>query len=327
MENRDVMAKMNMVQAINLALMQEMSRDEDVVLLGEDVGLDGGVFRVTEGLYKKFPNRVIDTPLAESCIVGTSIGMAVTGLKPIPEIQFDGFLPLAFDQLVNHASRIRNRSRGRFHVPMVVRVPCSGAIKALEHHTDSPEAYYCHMPGMKVVMPSRPYNAKGLLISAIRDPDPVMFFEPKHVYRAIKEEVPEDEYMIPLGKAEVIQEGSDITVISWGAMVKVVKEAVAGMNASIEVLDLQTLSPYDEEAVLSSVKKTGRVVIVQEAPKTCSLSSEIAALIAEKDVFSLEAPIMRVTGWDIIPPLPKMEKYYYPDAARVKKGIEKVLGY
>ena len=321
------MAKMNMVQAINLALHQEMQDDESVIVLGEDVGIDGGVFRVTDGLHEKFPGRVIDTPLAESAIVGASIGMSVMGLKPVAEIQFDGFLPPAFDQLLNHAARIRNRSRGRFHVPMVVRVPCSGGIKALEHHSDSPEAFYCHIPGLKVVMPSRPCNAKGLLVSAIRDPDPVIFFEPKRVYRAIKEEVSEEEYSIELGKAEVVQEGNDITVISWGAMLKTVKEVASGMQPSIEIIDLQTLSPLDEETIIKSVKKTGRAVVVQEAPKTCSLSAEISALINEKALLSLEAPVIRVTGWDIVLPLPKLEKYYYPDAARVKKNIEKVLSF
>jgi len=316
-----------MVQAINLALHQEMQDDESVIVLGEDVGIDGGVFRVTDGLHEKFPGRVIDTPLAESAIVGASIGMSVMGLKPVAEIQFDGFLPPAFDQLLNHAARIRNRSRGRFHVPMVVRVPCSGGIKALEHHSDSPEAFYCHIPGLKVVMPSRPCNAKGLLVSAIRDPDPVIFFEPKRVYRAIKEEVSEEEYSIELGKAEVVQEGNDITVISWGAMLKTVKEVASGMQPSIEIIDLQTLSPLDEETIIKSVKKTGRAVVVQEAPKTCSLSAEISALINEKALLSLEAPVIRVTGWDIVLPLPKLEKYYYPDAARVKKNIEKVLSF
>jgi pyruvate dehydrogenase E1 component beta subunit len=320
------MAKMNMVQAINLALRQEMEKDDDVLLLGEDVGIDGGVFRVTEGLYEKFPSRVIDTPLAESAIVGSAIGMAVAGLKPVAEIQFDGFLAPAFDQITNHASRIRNRSRGRFHVPLVIRVPSSGGIRALEHHSDSPEAFYCHMPGMKVVMPSRPYNAKGLMISAIRDPDPVIFFEPKRVYRAIKEEVPEEEYSIPLGVAEVVQEGSDATVISWGAMVKTVREAAADLK-SIEIIDLQTLSPLDEKAILKSVRKTGRAVIVQEAPRTCSLSSEISAIISEKALMSLEAPVIRVTGYDIIPPLPKAEKMYYPDAAKVRKSIEKIMSF
>lgn len=319
------MPVMNMVQAINLALHQEMEKDESVIVLGEDVAVDGGVFRVTDGLYKKFPGRVIDTPLAESAIVGTSIGMAVMGLKPVAEIQFDGFLPPAFDQLLNHASRIRNRSRGRYHVPLVVRVPCSGGIKALEHHSDSPEAYYCHMPGMKVVMPSSPYNAKGLLISAIRDPDPVIFFEPKRVYRAIKEEVPEEEYAIPLEKAAIVQEGSDATVITWGAMLKTVKEAAAEVKASIEIIGLQTLSPLDEETIIQSVKKTGRAVVVQEAPRTCSLSAEVSAVINEKALLSLEAPVLRVTGWDVVLPLPKLEKFYYPDAARVRKNIERVL--
>ncbi len=319
------MEKINIVQAINMALRQEMEKDPDVIVLGEDVGVDGGVFRVTDGLYKRFPGRVVDTPLAESGIVGVSIGMAAAGLKPVAEIQFDGFLPPAFDQLLSHASRLRNRTRGRYHVPIVVRVPCSGGIKALEHHSDSPEAYYCHMPGMKVVMPSRPYNAKGLLISSIRDPDPVIFFEPKRVYRAIKEEVPEEEYEIPLEKAEVVQEGTDATVITWGAMVKTVREAVSGMQSSIEIIDLQTLSPLDEETIISSVKKTGRAVVVQEAPKTCSLSSEISAIINEQALYSLEAPVLRVTGWDVVLPLPKLEKFYYPDAARVRKNIENVL--
>lgn len=322
-----MMEKMNMVQAINMALRQEMEKDASVIVLGEDVGVDGGVFRVTDGLYKKFPGRIVDTPLAESAIVGASIGMAVMGMKPVAEIQFDGFLPPAFDQLLNHASRIRNRSRGRYHVPLVVRVPCSGGIKALEHHSDSPEAYYCHMPGMKVVMPSRPYSAKGLLVSAIRDPDPVLFFEPKRVYRAIKEDVPEEEYAIPIGKAEVVQEGSDVTVVSWGAMLKTVKEAASGMKAGVEIIDLQTLSPLDVDAVIKSVKKTGRCVVVQEAPKTCGLGAEIAALISEKALFSLEAPVLRVAGWDVVTPLPKLEKYYYPDAARVRRAIEKVMGF
>ena len=319
------MPAMTMVQALNSAMDVMLARNPDIVLFGEDVGFYGGVFRVTDGLYKRFPGRVVDTPLAESCIVGASIGMAAAGLKPVAEIQFDGFLPPAFDQLLSHASRLRNRSRGRYHVPLVVRVPCSGGIKALEHHSDSPEAYYCHMPGMKVVMPSRPYSAKGLLISAIRDPDPVIFFEPKRVYRAIKEEVPEEEYEIPLEKAEVVQEGTDATVITWGAMVKTVREAVSGMQPGIEIIDLQTLSPLDEETIIGSVKKTGRAVVVQEAPKTCSLSAEISAIINEQALYSLEAPVLRVTGWDIVIPLPKLEKFYYPDAARVRKNIENVL--
>src|SRR3989344_5506085 len=215
------MAVLNMVQAINQALLQEMEIDSNVIILGEDVGKDGGVFRITEGLWQKFgDNRVIDTPLAESAIVGTSIGLAVSGLKPVAEIQFDGFLPPAFDQLTSHATRIRTRSRGRFHSPIVLRVPYGGGIRALEHHSDSPEAYYAHMPGLKVVIPSGPYDAKGLLASAIRDPDPVVFMEPKRVYRAIREEVPETEYTVPIGKANVVQEGSDITLVSWGAMVR-----------------------------------------------------------------------------------------------------------
>jgi len=315
-----------MVEAINQALMQEMERDKDVVILGEDVGKNGGVFRVTEGLWKKFGDeRVIDTPLAESGIVGTAIGMAIYGLKPVAEIQFDGFLPPAFDQLVNHATRIRARSRGRFKAHITVRVPYGGGIRALEHHSDSPEAYYAHMPGIKVVIPSTPYNAKGLLISSIRDPDPVIYFEPKRVYRAIKEDVPEESYAIPLGKARLLREGDDVTVISWGAMLKDVQDGVNLLkDVSVEIIDLQTLFPYDLDTVMKSAKKTGRIVIVHEAPKTCGFGAELAAAINERELLELEAPITRVTGFDTVVPLPKLEKYYYPDANRIAKAIKKV---
>lgn len=324
------MTVMNMVQAINSALKSEMERDETVVLLGEDIGRNGGVFRVTEGLWKKFGElRVMDTPLAESAITGTSIGMAIYGLKPVAEIQFDGFSIPTLDQLVNHASRIRNRSRGRFHVPMVVRVPYSGGIRALEHHSDSPETYFAHTPGLKVVVPSGPYDAKGLLVSAIRDPDPVIFLEPKRVYRAIKEDVPEEDYTVPIGEAKIIQQGDDVTLISYGAMMKIAREAVEklGGKYSVELIDLRSLSPLDDKTFIDSVKKTGRCVIVHEAPRTLGIAAEIIARINEKALLSLKAPVERVTGFDVVYPLPKLENYYLPNSERVSNAIEKVVAF
>ncbi|MDP6642269.1 MAG: alpha-ketoacid dehydrogenase subunit beta [Candidatus Nanoarchaeia archaeon] len=319
--------KANLVQAINMALSQEMEKDKSIVLLGEDVGIDGGVFRVTEGLFQKYKDRVFDTPLAESGIVGSSIGLALNGLKPIPEIQFEGFLMPALDQIISHASRIRNRSRGMFNVPLVVRSPFGGGIKALEHHSDSPETYFIHTPGLKVVIPSRPYDAKGLLISAIRDPDPVIFFEPKKIYRAFKEEVPEKEYTIPLGKANIIKQGEDLTIITYGSWVRETLKAIKDSKYNIEVIDLRTLKPLDTKAILNSVSRTGRCIIVHEAPKTLGLASEIIALINEKELLSLEAPIQRVTGYDIVVPLPKLEKYYMPNIDRIKKAIDKVMSF
>lgn len=320
------MSKLNMVQAINLALKEEMKKDKSVVILGEDVGKDGGVFRVTEGLLEEFsPERVIDTPLAESGIVGTAIGMAVYGLNPVAEIQFMGFIYPAVDQIFSHASRIRSRTRGRFTCPMVIRIPYGAGIKAPELHSESSEALFCHMPGVKVVVPSTPYYAKGLLISAIRDPDPVIFLESTRLYRLIKEEVPEGEYTIPLGKARVVQEGRDMTVISWGSMLHRALKAVEGFNS--EVIDLMTLSPLDEETIYKSVKKTGRVVIVHEAPKTCGLGAELSATIAEDAMLYLKAPIVRVTGYDVVMPLPKLEDYYMPNVERIRKGIEEVMKY
>jgi|TARA_B100001971_G_C18236282_1_gene567449 pyruvate dehydrogenase E1 component beta subunit len=319
--------KANLVQAINMALSQEMEKDKSIVLLGEDVGIDGGVFRVTEGLFQKYKDRVFDTPLAESGIVGSSIGLALNGLKPIPEIQFEGFLMPALDQIISHASRIRNRSRGMFNVPLVIRSPFGGGIKALEHHSDSPETYFVHTPGLKVVIPSRPYDAKGLLISAIRDPDPVIFFEPKKIYRAFKEEVPEKEYTIPLGKANIIKQGEDLTIITYGSWVRETLKSIEGSKYNIEVIDLRTLKPLDTKTILNSVSRTGRCVIVHEAPKTLGLASEIIALINEKELLSLEAPIQRVTGYDIVVPLPKLEKYYMPNSDRIKKAIDKVMSF
>lgn len=321
-----------MVQAINQALSEEMRRDKDVVLLGEDVGADGGVFRVTEGLYTEFgPERVVDTPLAELGIIGTAVGMAVYGLKPVAEIQFMGFIYAGVDQIFSHAARVRSRSRGRFTCPMVIRTPYGAGIKAPELHSESTEAMFCHMPGVKVVVPSSPYSAKGLLISAIRDPDPVIFLESTRLYRLVKEEIPEGEYAIPLGKARAAREGKDVTLIAWGGMLHRTLEAVRAMEAeggpSAEVIDLMTLSPLDEEAVYKSVKKTGRVVIVHEAPKTCGFGAELSASIAEYAMLHLRAPIMRVTGYDVVMPLPKLEDRYTPSVERIKNAVEEVMKY
>ena len=320
------MPAMTMVEALNLALKQEMSRDKSVIVLGEDVGIDGGVFRVTEGLYKKFgQKRVIDTPLAESGIVGTSIGLSLGGLKPVAEIQFSGFIYPALDQLISHASRIRNRSRGLHSAQMVVRAPYGGGIRALEHHSESMEALFIHTPGLKVVMPSTPYDAKGLLVSSIRDPDPVIFFESEKLYRSIKQEVPTKEFSIPLGKAAIRKEGSDITIITWGAMTVPALSAAAKSNYSIEVIDLRTLSPFDIETVINSVKKTGRAIVVHEAPRTAGLGAEIVAQINEKALLDLQAPVERVTGYDTIFPLAKLENYYLPDVKKVTEAIERVM--
>ena len=325
------MAKRNMVEAINRGLMEEMEKDPSVLILGEDVGKDGGVFRVTQGLQVKFgPERVMDTPLAESGIVGTAFGLAVKGLRPVAEVQFEGFLLPAMDQIMSHISRIRTRSRGRFTCPLVIRSPIGGGIRALEHHSESPEAIFAHTPGIKVVIPSTPYDAKGLIISAIRDPDPVLFFEPKRVYRAIKEEVPDGEYTIPIGKAKMIREGNDVTVISWGAMVREVLRATEvadkeGVEA--EIIDLRTISPMDDSTFLDSVRKTGRAVIVHEAPRTCGVGAEIIARINEKALLSLQAPVERVTGFDTVVPLMKLENHYLPSPERILRGIRKVMAF
>jgi pyruvate dehydrogenase E1 component beta subunit len=303
-----------------------MARDPDVLLLGEDVGRDGGVFRVSEGLQEEFgANRVVDTPLAESGIVGTAIGMSLYGLRPVAEIQFMGFIYAAFDQIYSHAARMRSRSRGRFSCPLVVRTPYGAGIKAPELHEESTEAFFCHMPGIKVVVPSGPHNAKGLLTAAIRDPDPVIFLEPTRLYRLIREEVPDDEYTVPLGKARLAQEGDDITVIAWGSMVERTLKATEGYRA--DLLDLQTLSPFDEEAVLASVRKTGRVVIVQEAAETGSFGAELSATIAAQAILHLRAPILRVAGFDVTIPLPKLEDHYIPSVARIRKALDEVLTY
>ena len=311
-----------MVDAIGQALTQEMEQDPTVVVIGEDVGKDGGVFRVTNGLVERYgESRVIDTPLAESGIVGFAIGMAVGGFRPVAEIQFSGFAYPAYDQIVSHAARMRNRSRGQRTVPMVVRMPYGGGIRALEHHSESMEAVFAHIPGIKVVIPADPYEAKGLLTSAIRDPDPVVFFEPARVYRAIKMDVPEEQYTIPLGEARVVREGTDLTLISWGAHVRTIKEAAERLTADkgydIEVIDLRTLSPFDFETVTSSVVKTGRAVIVQESPLSGGFASEVSAQLMERAILHLQAPVRRVAGFDTVPPLSKLEDYYQPSVDRV----------
>lgn len=323
------MAKLTLVEAVNLALKQEMESDPRVLVLGEDVGKNGGVFRVTQGLYDLFGEaRVIDTPLSESAIVGSAIGLAVYGLRPVAEIQFEGFIYAAMEQLVCHASRIRTRSRGRYECPLVVRIPYGGGIRAPEHHSESNEAYFVHTPGLKVVVPSTPYEAKGLLVSAIRDPDPVIFMEPKRVYRGIREDVPEEDYTIPLGQARVVMEGNNVTLISWGAMLQVALQAARLMGergVSSEVVDLRTLSPLDMETIVESIKKTKKAVIVQEAPRSCGVGAELIARINEEALFFLEAPVERVTGFQTVIPLPKLEKYFLPDAPRVVQAITRVM--
>jgi pyruvate dehydrogenase E1 component beta subunit len=320
------MARLNIVEALDQALLQEMARDPKVIVLGEDVGKDGGVFRVTDGLVERCgEERVIDTPLAESGIVGFAIGLAIAGYRPVAEIQFAGFVYPAYDQIVSHAARMRNRSRGRFTVPLVVRMPYGGGIRALEHHSESTEVIFAHIPGLKVVVPADPYDAKGLLTSAIRDPDPVIFLEPARVYRAIKMEVPREQYAIPLGRARVVREGRDLTLIGWGAQLRTCKEAAERLAAEnrydIEVVDVRTLSPFDHQTVVGSVEKTGRAVIVHEAVRTCGFGAEISAQIMERALLSLQAPVRRVTGLDVFPPLAKLEDYFQPDVDLVVSEI------
>ncbi len=323
------MAKLTIVEAVRDALDVEMGRDDKVIVLGEDVGVDGGVFRATDGLQKKYgDHRVIDTPLAESGIVGTSIGMAIQGLKPVCEIQFDGFTYPAYDQLFSHAARIRNRTRGKLTCPLVLRFPYGGGIRALEHHNESPESYFVHTPGLKVVIPSNPYDTKGLLIAAIRDPDPVIFMEPKRIYRAIREEVPEGAYTVEIGKANILREGTDLTLISWGAMVRESMKAAdiaAAQGTRAEVIDVRTLNPCDWDTILASVQKTGRAIVVHEAPHTLGFGAEIAARIQEKLLLYLKAPVQRVTGYDTPFPYFKLEDAYLPNPERIGKAIEQVM--
>ncbi|RQG96212.1 alpha-ketoacid dehydrogenase subunit beta [Natrarchaeobius oligotrophus] len=319
---------LTLVQAVRDGLHAEMERDEDVIVMGEDVGKNGGVFRATEGLYEEFgEDRVVDTPLAESGIVGTAIGMAAYGMRPVPEIQFMGFIYPAFDQIVSHAARLRTRSRGRYTCPMVIRAPYGGGIRAPEHHSESTEAMFVHQPGLKVVVPSTPYDTKGLLTSAIRDPDPVIFLEPKLIYRAFREEVPDDSYEVPLGEAAVRREGSDVSVYTWGAMTRPTLEAAENLDGEIdvEVIDLRTLSPLDEETIVDSFEKTGRAAVVHEAPKTGGLGAELIATLQEESLLYQEAPIERITGFDTPFPLYALEDYYLPEAARIEDGIRNAV--
>lgn len=324
------MATMNLLQAVNAGLREEMRADERVVLLGEDIGRRGGVFGTTDGLYKEFgAERVIDTPLSECGIVGTAIGMALYGLRPVPEIQFLDFIYPAFDQVVSEMAKYRYRSGGQYPCPVVLRAPSGGGIKGGHYHSQSSEAYFAHTPGLVVVMPSTPYDAKGLLASAIQGEDPVIFLEPKRLYRAAKGEVPGERYTVPIGTARLAREGKDVTLVAWGAMVPVCEEAAAKSaegGIDCEVLDLRTIIPLDEEAILRSVAKTGRLVVVYEAPRTAGFGAEVSALVAEKAIEYLEAPIARVAGFDT--PFPyTLEHVYMPDAHRVAKAVERVANF
>lgn len=324
------MAKMTMVQALNLALRQEMERDPDVVLLGEDIGLDGGVFRVTDGLVQQFgEQRVVDTPLAESGIVGMSIGMALYGLKPVAEIQFSGFSYYTLHQVENHAARLRWRSQGRYHVPLVMRAPYGGGVRALEHHSESRETFWAHIPGIKMVIPSGPRNARALLVSAIRDPDPVVFYEPKALYRAFREEVPEAEETLPLSRSVVAREGRDLTLIAYGAMMRPTLAAAEELHqkhgVEAEVIDLLTVSPLDDALMVASARKTGRVAVVHEAPRSFGPGAEIVARLVEKAFYHLEVPVARVTGYDVVIPLFSRENHYLPGVPRIVHAARRLL--
>ncbi|MDY6761946.1 MAG: alpha-ketoacid dehydrogenase subunit beta [Candidatus Nanohaloarchaea archaeon] len=317
--------ELNLVEAVRDALHTEMAQDDDIVVYGEDVGVDGGVFRATKGLIEKYPDQVYDSPLAEAGIIGTAVGLSAYGLKPVPEIQFSGFIDQGFHQLKQHLSRLRARSRGTYSCQVTVRAPYGGGIHALEHHSESFEAGYAHIPGLKVVIPSSPSDAKGLLTSAVRDPDPVVFMEPKQIYRAFREEVPDGEHTVPLGEARVVEEGEDVTVVSWGAMLRETEQTLADMDVDAELIDLRTVSPMDTETVIASVKKTGRAVVVQEAPRTGGLASEITARVNDDALLHLEAPVQRVTGYDVPFPLLAREDAYMPGEKRIRNGIEQTV--
>jgi pyruvate dehydrogenase E1 component beta subunit len=323
------MSEITLVEAVNLALARAMNEDDEVLLLGEDIGVNGGVFRATNGLQARFGRaRVIDTPLAEGGIAGVAVGMAAMGLKPVAEIQFSGFIYPAIDQIINHASRLRNRTRGRLTCPMVLRSPCGAGIHAPEHHSESPEAMFAHMPGLRVVAPSSPARAYGLLLAAVRDPDPVIFLEPTRLYRLFREEVADDGVELPLDACFMLREGADATVVTWGAMVPetlAAAEKLEEEGVTIEVIDVATLKPLDIETILRSVEKTGRCVIVHEAPRTAGFGAEIAAEIAERALYSLLAPIKRVTGYDVVVPLAKLEKQYMPSVDRIIDGVRQVM--
>jgi pyruvate dehydrogenase E1 component beta subunit len=324
--------RLTLVEAVCEGLHEEMARDDEVLVLGEDVGENGGVFRATDGLYEAFgADRVVDTPLAESGIVGSAIGLALSGLRPVAEMQFMGFMYPAFDQLVSHAARLRSRSRGQYSVPLVVRAPYGGGISAPEHHSESKEAFFVHEPGLKVVTPSTPEDAKGLLAGAIRDPDPVLFLEPKLIYRAFRGDVPRGSYETPLGEAAVRREGSDVSLFTWGAMTR--PSLVAADNLAdehgvdVEVVDLRTLSPLDRESITDSFRDTGRAVVVHEGPKTGGLGAEVAATLQEEALFYQEAPVRRIAGFDAPMPLHALEDYYLPQAVRIQEGILETVAF
>jgi len=323
------MAEHNLLEAVNLALKRAMAEDPRVLVLGEDVGVDGGVFRATDGLLQAYGgNRVFDTPLAETVIAGVAIGLAAQGFRPVAEIQFMGFIYPAIDQLVNHASRLRNRTRGRLSCPMVLRAPYGGGIHAPEHHSESTEAMLAHIPGLRVVIPSSPRRAYGLLLAAIRNPDPVVFLEPKRIYRAFKETLADDGEAWPLDQAEILRPGTDVTLISWGAMIReclTAAEQLARDGIEAEVIDVATLAPLDTETILASVQRTGRVVIVHEAAGNAGYGGEIAARIAEQGLYDLEAPVRRVTGYDTVMPLPRLEHLYMPNVARIIDAAQSCL--
>lgn len=323
------MNEITLVEAINQALHYEMQQDKEVIVLGEDVGLNGGVFRATVGLYDKFGGeRVLDTPLAETMISGISVGMAMQGLKPIAEFQFMGFIYPAIDHIISHASRYRNRTRGRLTCPIVYRAPYGGGIHAPEHHCESTEAMFAHIPGLRVVIPSSPQRAYGLLLAAIRDPDPVVFLEPKRIYRWVKQDVLDDGKALPLDQCFILREGHDVTLVTWGAMIKETLEAATKLEQqgiSAEVIDVATVKPIDIDTILASVEKTGRLVIVHEAARHCGVGAEISAEIAEKGLLFLQAPIQRVTGFDTIMPYHKLEKKYIPNVKRIMLNVDKVM--
>ncbi len=329
MDGGEKMKIMNMVNAINDALDIKLKEDRNTIVYGQDVGVEGGVFRVTEGLQKKYGNdRVFDSPLAESGIVGTAVGMAVAGLRPVVEIQFSGFVYPAFNQIISHAARMRNRSRGRYQTPIVIRMPYGGGINALEHHSESMEALFGHMPGVKVVIPSTPHDAKGMLITAVESNDTIIFMEPKRIYRAVKQEVSEDKYSIPLGKANIISQGTDVTLVAYGAMIREAQKAMilakeAGI--SVELIDLRSIYPVDRDTIANSVQKTGRIITVTESPKSFGVASEIAQLVLEDAFLYLEAPPKRITGFDTIVPLPKGEHHYMISPEKIFYDIEKTV--
>jgi len=323
------MKVMTIVQAITDALDIKLAEDNNVIVYGEDVGVEGGVFRVTEGLQKKYGTaRVFDSPLAESAIAGTAVGMAAAGLRPVVEMQFCGFVYPSFNQLISHVSRLHNRSRGKYKMAMVIRFPYGGGINALEHHSESMEALYAHIPGLKVVIPSTPYDAKGLLISAIESDDPIIFMEPKRIYRAIKQEVPEEKFSIPIGVAKILSTGTDLTVIAYGAMIREVQKAMIKAkeaNLSVELIDLRTIYPIDRDTIAKSVKKTGRALIVTEEPTSFGTASELVSIINEEAFLYLEAPPKKLAGFDTIVPLPQGESHYIISPEKIFYEIERLM--